>query len=263
VVVGPGDVFISEWLDLASERQTATFLKTLGRAMSQAPDPRLPVRLAELARSFESLPPGRKVTAAALDSAWRLTEDGSCVTFLEVRAVPTGSPSPELDPAPPMRAAADEGAVETLVLPVRGLNIPFADVPLREGDSVIVERSRAQYVSVLGLVRSPGNYPYPPDVQYNLAQAVGFAGGLDLVADPRYVCLYRLRPDGQVASVTIQLVDPKRKQVLTEALALPVRPGDIVSVEQTPRTRTNLFFDRVFRISLGLYLNPDTAWNNR
>jgi protein involved in polysaccharide export with SLBB domain len=262
-VAGPGDVFVSEWLDVASERQTATFLKTLGRAMNQAPDPRLPVRLAELAKGLESHPPGRKVTAVALDSAWRVTEDGSCVTFLEARSVPTGSPSLLFGPGPPVRAAADDGAVETLALPVRGLNIPFADVPLREGDSVIVERSRVQYVSVLGLVRNPGNYPYPPDAQYNLAQAVGFAGGLDLVADPRYVCLYRLRPDGQVASVTIQLVDPKRKQVLTEALALPVRPGDIVSVEQTPRTRTNLFLDRVFRISLGLYLNPDSVWNNK
>ena len=38
--------------------------------------------------------------------------------------------------------------------------------------------------------------------------------------------------------------------------------GDIVSIEHTPRTRTNVFFDRIFRISLGLYLNPDSIWNN-
>jgi hypothetical protein len=29
-----------------------------------------------------------------------------------------------------------------------------------------------------------------------------------------------------------------------------------VSVEQTPRTRMNIFLDRVFRITLGLYVDP-------
>lgn len=150
----------------------------------------------------------------------------------------------------------------TSVLPVKGLNIPFADVALEEGDSVVVERPVEQFVSVVGLVNRPANMPYPPDAQYNLIQAIAFAGGLDLTADPRYVSVYRLRPDGTISAVTVQLVNPHDEQDLTESLVLPVRPGDVVSVEHTPRTRTNVFFDRVFRISLGLYLDPESLWEN-
>jgi protein involved in polysaccharide export with SLBB domain len=142
------------------------------------------------------------------------------------------------------------------------LNIPFADVVLAEGDTVIVEPPQDQSVSVVGLVARPGNMPYPPGTRYNLIQAIAFAGGLDLIADPRYVSVYRLAPDGEIASVTFQLVNPRRPQQLTGTLALPLKPGDVVSVEHTPRTRTNVFFDRVFRISLGLYVSPESLWND-
>jgi protein involved in polysaccharide export with SLBB domain len=158
------------------------------------------------------------------------------------------------------RGMESEKAETTLVLPVRGLNIPFADVALHDGDSVIVERFKNQWVSVLGLVNEPGNFVYPPDSEYRLADALALAGGLNLVADPRYVSVYRLRPDGTVASATFQFVDPDNQEMLTEQLAVRIKPGDVVSVEHTPRTRTNLFFDRVFRISLGLYLDPGDVW---
>jgi protein involved in polysaccharide export with SLBB domain len=157
---------------------------------------------------------------------------------------------------------AETAGIQTLVLPVRGLNIPFADVVLLEGDTVVVEPPREQSISVVGLVTRPGNMPYPPGARYTLLQAVAFAGGLDLVADPRYVSVYRLAPDGHVVSATFQLVNPHRQQQLTDTLALPLKPGDVVSVEHTPRTRTNVFLDRVFRISLGLYVQPERLWND-
>jgi hypothetical protein len=153
-------------------------------------------------------------------------------------------------------------STQTLVLPVRGLNIPFADVALEEGDTVVVEPPREQLLSVVGLVRTPGNMPYPPGARYSLIQAIAFAGGLDLVADPRYVSVYRLAPDGEVVSITFQLVNPHRQQQLTDILALPLKAGDVVSVEHTLRTRTNVFFDRVFRITLGLYISPWEYWHN-
>lgn len=150
----------------------------------------------------------------------------------------------------------------TVVLPVKGLNIPFVDVALEEGDSVVVEWPQEQFISVVGLVNRPGNFPYPPMARYTLIHAIGFAGGLDLVADPRYVSVYRLRSDGAIVSVAVQLVNPKADKDLTDALALPLSPGDIVSVEHTPRTRANVFFERTFRANLGLYLNPDDVWRN-
>ena len=39
-----------------------------------------------------------------------------------------------------------------------------------------------------------------------------------------------------------------------------VKPGDIIVVEDTPRTRTNTFLDRVFRINIGTYFNMDSMW---
>jgi protein involved in polysaccharide export with SLBB domain len=150
----------------------------------------------------------------------------------------------------------------TLILPVRGLNIPFADVALEEGDSVIVEAPSTQYVSVVGLVRAPGNFPHPPDAQLNLIRAVAMAGGLDLTADPQYVSVYRLSAEGTVASLRVRLINPGNEAQLTEALALPLKPGDVVSVEHTLRTRANIFLDRVFRISLGLYMSPRDLWDD-
>jgi protein involved in polysaccharide export with SLBB domain len=132
---------------------------------------------------------------------------------------------------------------------------------LEDGDSVVVEPPATQFLSVVGLVRTPGNFPYPSDTRYDLIQAVAMAGGLDLTADPRYVSVYRLNANGTVVSVRLQLVNPRSERQLTEVLALPLKPGDVVSVENTPRTRTNVFLDRIFRISLGLYFNPDDFWD--
>jgi protein involved in polysaccharide export with SLBB domain len=153
--------------------------------------------------------------------------------------------------------ALASGSGETVVLPVRGLSIPAADVALQPGDSVVVERPTMQYVVVLGLVNRSESFPYPPNAQYTLIQALGLAGGLDAVADPRYVTVYRLTAEGTVVSTTVEVVNPSHGEHLTDALALPLKPGDVVYVEHTLRTRTNVFFDRIFRISLGLYLTPD------
>jgi protein involved in polysaccharide export with SLBB domain len=140
---------------------------------------------------------------------------------------------------------------EPLVLPVKGLNIPFADVALRDGDSVEVERLEQPLFTVIGLVNRPGNFPYPPDVQYNLMQAVGFAGGLNQAAEPRYATVYRQKPDSTIVSAIFKVIDGSK---LTNASNVLIKPGDIVAVEHTSRTRTKLFLDRVFRINMGVYV---------
>ncbi len=141
-----------------------------------------------------------------------------------------------------------------LVLPVKGLNIPFADVALQDGDSVTVERLEQPLFTVVGLVNKPGNFQYPPDVRYNLMQALGFAGGLDQATEPRYATVYRLKPDNTVVRAVFKIVDDSQ---LTNALSTLIKPGDIIAVEHTPRTRTKLFLDRVFRINFGVYTPLD------
>jgi polysaccharide export outer membrane protein len=139
---------------------------------------------------------------------------------------------------------------ESIVLPVKGLNIPFADVVLQDGDSVIVERLQPPLFTVIELVNRPGNFPYPPDVQYTLMQAIGFAGGLNPIVDPRYATVYRLKRDGTCVSATFPL---KGKSILADATNTLIKPGDIIAVEHTPRTRTAMFLDRTFRISVGTF----------
>jgi protein involved in polysaccharide export with SLBB domain len=148
---------------------------------------------------------------------------------------------------------------QALVLPVKGLNIPFADVVLQDGDSVIVERLQVPLFTVIGLVNAPGNFPYPPDVRYNLMRALAFAGGLNQVAEPRYATIYRLKPDGTIVSAIFKVVEDSK---LTAALNTIVQPGDIVDVAHTPRTRKNLFLERIFRVSIGAYVRPEDLWDD-
>ena len=146
-----------------------------------------------------------------------------------------------------------------LILPVKGLNIPFADVALQDGDAVIVERFEPPLVTVMGLVQKPGNFPYPPDARYNLMQAIGFAGGFDQAAEPRYATVYRMKPDSTIVHVIFPLVEGSR---MTEALGILIKPGDIVAVEHTPRTRKNVFLDKVFRVNLGVYVPLSDLWSS-
>lgn len=139
---------------------------------------------------------------------------------------------------------------DSLVLPIKGFNIPFADIELQDGDSVIVERLQPPLFTVMGLVNNPGNFPYSPDVRYTLMQTMGFAGGLNQIAEPRYATIYRLKRDGTCVSATFPI---KGKSKLADASNTLIKPGDIIAVEHTPRTRTALFLDRAFRINIGTY----------
>jgi protein involved in polysaccharide export with SLBB domain len=248
------------WCDLASEAQLSAFIRAAAVTSQQLPIGEMQTRLGRLARALGSSPLGRDARVVARDCGWQV-EARRLVTHLSASPVKK-QVLPRWSAAVRSVALAEPEPVTTLVLPVKGLNIPFADVALQEGDSVVVEWPREQLISVVGLVRNPGNFPYPQNTQYNLIQAIGFAGGLDMVADPRYVSIYRLQPDGTIESVTVQLVNLKNERDLTEALALPVKPGDVISVEHTLRTRTNVFFDRYFRITFGLFVDPTNLWNN-
>lgn len=101
--------------------------------------------------------------------------------------------------------------------------------------------------TVMGLVNHPDAFTYPPDVQYNLMEALAFAGGLDMVADPRYLKIYRQDAGGQVVSATFS-VDPKS---MADAYAVLIKPGDVIYVDHTFRTRTNQFLSDVLQIRVG------------
>ncbi len=153
----------------------------------------------------------------------------------------------------------DDAGRRSIVLPVVGMNIPFQDMALTEGDTVVVEPVQMPMISLLGLVRNPGNFEYPPQARYNLAQAIGLAGGLQMDVDPRYATVYRLTPDGTILRLPLKLIEDGQ---YTENLNVPVRPGDLIAVEDTPRTRSNAFLNKVLRVNVGAYIRPDYIWNN-
>jgi protein involved in polysaccharide export with SLBB domain len=123
----------------------------------------------------------------------------------------------------------------------------------------LVERLEQLPFTVIGLVNRSGSFEYPYNVRYNLMQAIGFAGGLNQDIEPRYAMVYRLTSDGKVSNATFQVAHGSK---LEDALTTHIRPGDIIVVEHTPRTRTNAFLNKVFRVNIGTYLRIDDLWED-
>lgn len=101
--------------------------------------------------------------------------------------------------------------------------------------------------AVVGLVNKSGVFPYPADVQYSVMEALAFAGGLDMVADPRYLKIYRKDASGALVSATFG-VD---KKSMTETYAMVIKPGDLIYVDHTLRTRINKFVTDIFHVTIG------------
>lgn len=147
---------------------------------------------------------------------------------------------------------------QVVVLPVRGLNVPFADVSLRQGDRVEVERLNPEVFTVIGLVNKAGAYPYPPGVKYNLLQGLAFAAGLNDLADPQYAKIYRQASDGKVLEAVFDL----RAKGVKSPLGIMLKPGDVVAVEHTAWTRFHLILAEILQIRAGVNLDARyTVWN--
>ncbi len=108
-------------------------------------------------------------------------------------------------------------------------------------------RENERVFTVIGLVNRANAFPYPPDVQYNLMEALAFAGGLNMTADPRYVKVFRHDTNGKIISATFS-VDSKS---LIEAYGVVIKPGDVIYVDHTLRTRMNQFLSDALQIRVG------------
>lgn len=129
-----------------------------------------------------------------------------------------------------------------------GLNIPEKDIRLNNGDTVVVDPSEPQVITVIGLVKKPGMYPCSPKNRYNVMDALAFAGGVKEIASPDYVWVYRQDGEGKIVSVTLKLGNPSA----VGGSKLYLKPGDVVAVEETGATRTRVFLSSILRIGLGV-----------
>lgn len=114
-------------------------------------------------------------------------------------------------------------------------------------------REKAKVFTVMGLVNHSDAFEYPPNVQYNLMEALAFAGGLNMIADPRYVKIFRQDEGGKVVNVTIEI----QSETLSNTYAVLIKPGDVIYVDQTFQTRTNTFLSQVLSIRFGADVRPD------
>lgn len=188
-----------------------------------------------------------------------------------LRVVTSERPDPEEGAGPYAFRVSESG---TITLPVVG-EIEVANKTLVEIESAVVNAYYPEYTAtrpsvfvrlvpglaqpmftVIGLVNAPGNIPYSPDARYNVMQAIGAAGGL-AVGEPHYASVYRLKPDGTIVSATFKVADTGDSSELTDAMRTFIKPGDIVDVARTARTRANTIFDQMFRFSTGAYWDLD------
>jgi protein involved in polysaccharide export with SLBB domain len=161
----------------------------------------------------------------------------------------------------------------TITLPIVG-ELPAAGRTLSEIEASIIDAYYPKYVvnppmvvcevlkyqrenervfAVLGLVNNPNAFPYPPDTQYNLMEALAFAGGLNMTADPRYLKVYRQDADGKIVSATFGVDSAS----VVDAYAVAIKPGDVIYVDHTLRTRVNQFLSDVLQIRVGADVRRD------
>jgi len=86
--------------------------------------------------------------------------------------------------------------------------------------------------TVMGLVNQPNAYPYPADVEYNLTEALAFAGGLNMRADPEFVKVYRQDVKGNIVDATFRI----RDEAFSEAYDVMIKPGDVIDHVQGTRS---------------------------
>ena len=123
------------------------------------------------------------------------------------------------------------------------------DVALLAGDSVEVEMIPANTFTVIGLVNMPGRFEYQTGAQVSLIQALAFAGGINWIADPKFARIYRRDAQGNLVTADFTLGDGKTP---LGAATTILKPGDVVAVEQTPRTAAMLFLAKTIQAGLNL-----------
>jgi len=145
-----------------------------------------------------------------------------------------------------IRHADQPNDAKPILVPVKEGSIPLADVTLRDGDTVEVERITNQVLTITGLMNKPGTFPYPPGVEYNLAQALALGGGVNEAAAPRYCSVYRKDAEGKLVGARFKIGGTQ----LTQAANVVIKPCDIIVAEHTFGTRRRLFFSEVFHTGI-------------
>ncbi len=147
-----------------------------------------------------------------------------------------------------------------VVLPVKGLGMAdtFTDVQLKSGDKIQVVAMPRRQVSVLGYVNNPTSFAYPRSQKFTLFEAIAKAGGINRIAGPRYVTVYRQDEDEQIVAARFRLEGAGANLLPKEGVGLFLKPGDIVHVEGDAITDTRALLAKIVRVGIGI--TPDVGF---
>ena len=120
------------------------------------------------------------------------------------------------------------------------------DITLQDGDVVRVERRDPIPISVIGLVKKPGQYEMPVGKPVHVLDAIALAGE-------------RSNPWADKIYITRHVASENEPVVIETSIAnaqhnnesnIRLSPGDVVSVENTPYTVLNSVVNKILRISI-------------
>ncbi len=140
------------------------------------------------------------------------------------------------------------GSPQMVMLPVQDMDIPFVDAPLTPGMTVAVEQLPRRQLTVFGLVKTPGIFDYPVDVEYSLAQALALAGGTMYKSDPRRATIYRVDKDGNLVAAVFDIGGEKHP----EFAGIMLKPGDVVAVQPTIYTTARQVIPDLVKFTIGI-----------
>jgi len=146
--------------------------------------------------------------------------------------------------AEPRRAASGS---ETFTIDLAKLDgTSDTDISLQDGDVIRVETRDPTPISVIGLVNKPGQYEMPVGQPVHLLDAIALAGERSNPwADKIYITRH---VTGENEPVVIETSVAEAQHNNESNLRLS--PGDVVSVEQTPRTVIHNIFTNIVRFSV-------------
>ncbi len=140
-----------------------------------------------------------------------------------------------------------QGPPEVLRVNLAAAAAGAVQVPgLRDGDVVQVAKRTLPPVYVIGLVTKPGEFPYPPNQELRVTDALALGGGVSNAFANDILVIRRLPNASEPVRIAVSIQDAKNGRD-----NIPLAPGDTVSVEQTPATAFLDVLQKIGNFGLG------------
>ena len=117
---------------------------------------------------------------------------------------------------------------------------------LFDGDVVNVTKRKLPPVYVIGLVRKPGEFPFPANQELRVLDAIALAGGVSNAFSEEIVVIRKVKDAKEPVRIAVSIQAAKSG---SDNIALA--PGDTVSIEQTPATMALDVVNSFFRVNVG------------